>query len=324
MWTRILVVCLAAGIGLHAQSPTVREAIEKGRQLYIEGDTAAALELVTRTLRTEAATLTPAGSGTLLWLLACIQQMRGEFDEADVRYRASTAALERAGAAQALLLARVRLDYASLLISRGAHKEAARLQAASLAAYEAAYDADHPDLLLTRAEIVIRQFTQGQFDQAAALSRDIIARWETAGLPRNLDLARLYDLLAHVLLRKGEAPEATRLYEQSLQIVEAHSGQSHPFLLDALIGRAVALTQLQEFTGVQKLLERAETITLAAFGKEHPFLGLVLRAKVNLLRTSGRKADARAEEKRLRTWTRESAKRRQSVSWAEWTAVRRP
>lgn len=324
MRIRVVIVCLAAGIGLHAQSRTVRETLETVRQLFIEGDFAGSLELAARTLRTEASRLTPADSGSLLWLLASIHQLRGEFDDAAIRYRASIWELEKAGTEMALPLARVRLDYASLLVARGAFPEAERLEAAGLAAYEAAYGPDQPDLLFARARTAFRLRQQGQYGPAEALCRDIITRWETAELPRDLDLARLYDLLANVLLLKGEALKAAHWYERSILIVETLAPHGHPFLLDPLVGRAAALIQIREFSGAAELLARAETITLTKLGNEHPMMGVILKAKCDFLRSSGRKADAKREERRLRTWIREFAKEPSSVSWAEWTKDGRP
>jgi tetratricopeptide (TPR) repeat protein len=324
MRTGLLVLCLAAGIGLHAQSPAVHEVFEKVHQRMLEGDIAGSLELAARALRTQASALTPADSGALLWLVASVHQFRGEADEAAIRYRASISALERAGPDLALLLARARMDYAKLLVYSGTFAEAERLEAAGLAVHESVYPANHPDLLFMRAGKVLRLREQGQYGQAEALARDIITRWEAAGLPRNLELARLYDLLARVLLHQGKAREAARWYEQSLRIVEALCGDGHPFLLDALIGRAGALIQDGEFAGAEELLDRAETIILARLGREHPVLGVVLKSKCSLLQASGRKAEARRMERRFQAWMRESARMPNSVSWAEWTGNRRP
>lgn len=208
MRIRVLLVCLIAGTGLHAQSRTVHETFQTVRQLLMEGDFTGGIEFVARTLRKEASALTPAESGSLLWVQASIHYLRGEFDDADIRYRASIRELERAGPEVALPLARVRLDYAVLLVTVGAFREAQRFEAAGLAAYEAAYAPDNPNLLFARAGTALRLCQQGQLAQAETLAREIITRWETAQLPRNLDLARLYDLLALVLRLKGEAREA--------------------------------------------------------------------------------------------------------------------
>jgi tetratricopeptide (TPR) repeat protein len=323
MWRQALVLCLLAAAPLPSQQRDWQAFQTRFDQLCEQGDFLAARALITSTLED----LNPAddlhGTGALLWLLGLANHVLGDFEEADLRFRAAISALERAGAPAVLTLAKAHADHASLIELRGSAREAERQRVSALGVLERELGPAHPEVLGLQGELAFGYYAQRDFARAERLCRTAIRGHQSSGNAPDFHLAKTLVTLGRVLLEDERAQEATEVFGQSAGIVESLVGSEHPMLLHSWVGLATAHIRLRRFDTATVLLHRADRVALEAFGAQHPLRIQILTTQCELLRAEGKSAEAKRLAKMVRSLAMTTRERSHSVSWSEWTAAAR-
>lgn len=323
MWKLALLLFLPGAASLPEQKHDWRVFETRFDQLCQQGDLLAARTLIAGALDNVDPEQDLHGTGTLLCLLGLANHVLGDYDEADLRFRAAISALERAGGPAALTLAKARISHASLLDLRGSLQQAGRLREDGIRVMERELGPDHPETLHAQSQLAVGLLRQGDLARAEQLCRHVIAASKTSpGFPNGY-LAESYFILGSVLLAGGQNAGAADALVQSLGITESEVGPDHPALINGSVALATAHFRLGQFDTGAGLLDRAERIALDALGPQHPLLLKVLNARCGLLRAEGKRAEARKLEKALHRIEKAAREKSHSVSWAEWTAAAR-
>lgn len=321
MWRLTLVVCLLAAAPLLAQQRDWGALEARFDKLCEQGDYPAARALIVEALEGLGPDEDLPRTGGLLWYLGLADHALGDIDEADVRYRAAISALERAGLQATLTLARVRLDYASLIEDRGTARSAERLRLAALEVLQRELGPDHPDTLRAQLHLASSYLRKGDRKIAERLCREVIASAESSQQFPVGYLAESYHMLGMILQASGHHAEAAGAFGQSLALLEALYGPEHPIQLNSWIGLALAQTRLRRFDVAADQLNRAERVALEVLGTQHPVSLQILTARCELLRAEGKTAEAKKLEKLVRSLAKAARERSHSVSWTEWTGA---
>lgn len=318
MWHRLPVVCLAVAISLQAdgaERPSIKEQAERHFQ---RGEYAAAKALVAASLKQPDPTLNPERTGSLLVLLAHACFSLGEFEDADRHYRAAIDAFERAvGPAAALALARAQLDYASLLDLRRLHREAGRRRQAGLRILEQHLDLGAPEILSARSELASGLHARKQHAEAESLCLELIAAFEQQRSSNAIVHGKLFDTLGYVYLETHRPAEAMAAFARSATLIGDALGPGHPMLLDSWLGKAMAHTALKEFAQAASTLLHAEDMVRSHSGTTDGMLLRILGLRSQVLRATGRKAEAKSIEQAARSLSRQRGSPGYTVSWAE-------
>jgi len=318
MWHRLPVVCLAVAISLQAdgaERPSIKEQAERHFQ---RGEYAAAKALVAASLKQPDPTLNPERTGSLLVLLAHACFSLGEFEDADRHYRAAIDAFERAvGPAAALALARAQLDYASLLDLRRLHREAGRRRQAGLRILEQHLDSGAPEILSARSELAAGLHARKQHAEAESLCLELIAAFEQQRSSNAIVHGKLFDTLGYVYLETHRPAEAMAAFARSATLIGDALGPGHPMLLDSWLGKAMAHTALKEFAQAASTLLHAEDMVRSHSGTTDGMLLRILGLRSQVLRATGRKAEAKSIEQAARSLSRQRGSPGYTVSWAE-------
>jgi tetratricopeptide (TPR) repeat protein len=321
MWKLALLFCLLGAASLPAQKHDWRAFETRFNQLCQQGDFVAARMLITTALDDVDPDQDLRGAGTLLWLLGVANHVLGDFDEADLRFRAAISALERAGGPAALSLARARIGHAALLELRGCLDQAERLREDGIRVLRRELSPNHPEILHARSQLAASLLRRGDLDGAEQLCREVIAASnDSAGFPNGF-LAESYFTLGSVLLAGGQNASAADALAKSLALTESDYGPDHPTQINGSVALATAHLRLRQFDSAATLLDRAERIALAFLGPQHPLRLEVLTARCELLRAEGKKSEARKLEKTVHRLEKAARERGHTVSWAEWTAA---
>jgi tetratricopeptide (TPR) repeat protein len=323
MWKKALIVCLLAASPLRAQESDWLTFQMRFDKLCEQGDFLAARTLITEVLQSHDPDSDLHRTGTLLWLLGLANHVLGDFDEAELRFRAAISALERAGAPAVLTLAKAHADHASLIELRGSAREAERQRIAALGVLERELGPDHPVVLGLQGELAFGYYAQRDFARAERLCRTAIQGHQSSGNAPDVHLVKILVTLGWVLLETGQAREATEVFGQSAGIVESLVGSEHPMLIHSWLGLATAHIRCRRFDTAAALLHRADRIALEAFGAQHPLRIQILTVHCELLRAEGKAAEAKRLAKLVRSLAKTTRERSHSVSWSEWTGAAR-
>lgn len=323
MWWRTLVAVLFLAMPLPAQEHDWQTFETRFNELCQKGDFLAAKALITEALQDRNSPPGLHHTGALLWLLSQAHNVLGEFDEADLRFRAAISALERAGAPAVLTLAKAHADHASLIELRGSAREAERQRVSALGVLERELGPAHPEVLGLQGELAFGYYAQRDFARAERLCRTAIRGHQSSGNAPDFHLAKTLVTLGRVLLEDERAQEATEVFGQSAGIVESLVGSEHPMLLHSWVGLATAHIRLRRFDTATVLLHRADRVALEAFGAQHPLRIQILTAQCELLRAEGKSAEAKRLAKLVRSLAKTARERSHSVSWSEWTGAAR-
>jgi len=312
-----LAVCLFLAAAAGAQDGEWRAIQKEVEALYQRGDYQVGKAKVEEALaiRTEAADL--ERTGTLLSLLATAEFVVGDFEAADRRYRAAISALERAGPAGSLALARALADYAGLLDVEGQHHQAERRRVEALRLADSPPGAGGPGILAIKGEIAVGLFARKDYLRAEALSLEIIVACERAREPEPATHSRMLDVLGYLRLATQRSGAAIAAFQQSHSINEAAFGPRHPVLIDGLLGRAVAHANLRQFEQANELLRHAGEVAHESFGPTHPLSLSVMDETSKVLRLQGRRREARQVEASIQTLRKQQDSRRYTVTWTE-------
>lgn len=323
MWHRIPFVSLAVAISLQADGSGWLSIARQAERHFQSGEYAAAKTLVATSLKQAGPAWNPERTGRLLSLLAHACFALGDFEDADRHYRASIMTLERAGPAAELALARAQIDYASLLDLRRRHPDAERRRQAGLRVLEQYLDPNDPEILSAKSELAAGFHARRQYDEAESLCLDLIAASEQHRTPNAVSLGKLLDTLGYVYLETHRPVEAIAAFRRSATVIGDALGPGHPMLLDGWLGKAMAHTALKEFDQATGLLLHAEGVVRSNPRSSDRTLLRILELRSQVLRASGRKAEAESLEKAARSLSKQNSSRDYTVSWAELQSTRK-
>jgi len=137
-------------------------------------------------------------------------------------------------------------------------------------------------------------FKQGQYADAEALSRRLVARAEAAAGADSFQVADALDVLVTCLLRGGKVdPSSRQLAQRALTIRERAFGPDHPDVARSLNNLANVLGSTGDYAGARRLQERALAILEKALGPDHPDVAKSLNNLGRLLMATGDYAGAR-------------------------------
>lgn len=106
------------------------------------------------------------------------------------------------------------------------------------------------------------------------------------------DEALRLQILADVHMDLGELEEASRLYEESIALLQRTAGPDHPEVARSMVGLGQVLRELQEDDSAQVVYAQALDIFENAYGSEHFFVGRALYGLARSYFASGRFAEA--------------------------------
>jgi tetratricopeptide (TPR) repeat protein len=304
---------------LQSQERDLHAITEKVNRLSEQGDFPAVRAFVTEALRVGGLAADLERTGTLLLILADVNQALGDFEEADLRFRAAISALERAGKPAELTLAQSQINYAQLLDMRGGARDAERRRLFALDIFRRELGPDHPETLRTLGHLALGYRVRRDYARAEQLCREVIRTAQSSGRYPAYYLA--FDLLTlgDILLKTGRASEAVEVFQQSLDIVEPLFGPRHPALLNSWLGKARSYAAMRQYAASEELLLKADAVAAEFLGAAHPMRLQVLSSRHRLLREAGRPSEAKDLEKFARKLARESGNQRHTVTWAELT-----
>jgi tetratricopeptide (TPR) repeat protein len=323
MWRQALAVCLLAAAPLLGQDGSFRTLSASFDEQCRRGDFAAARSLIMSALQDGEATNDLLRTGTLLWFLALANGFLFDVDEADLRFRAAIATLQRAGPQGVITLARTQADYATLLALRQSEKHAERLRLLALKTLTHELGPAHPAVLSISVDLAFGHYRQRHYARAERLCREVISTAESTGRPAELYLAKAFVTLGRILLGHGRTAEAEGHFARSAMLIESYAGPEHPTLLNSWLGLALVHTRMRQFKAAADLLNRSERVALDALGPRSPTFLEILSARCELLRAEGKTAEAKKLEKSVRNLAKAARERSHSVSWSEWTAAAR-
>lgn len=313
----MLSVCLFFVAAAGAQDGDWRAIQKEVETLYQRGDYLAGKAMVKEALALKASADDLERIGTLLSLLATADFVLGDFEAADRRYRAAISALERAGPAGVLALARAHVDYAGLLDVIAQHPQAERRRLEALRLVEPLVLAEAPGFLALKGEIAVGLFARNDYARAEALSLEVIAACEHSPEPERATHSRMLEVLGYLRLATQRPEMAISAFEQSHSLNEAAFGPRHPALVDGLIGGAVAHANLRQFERARELLRHAGDVAHESLGPAHPLSLLVMDELSKVLRIEGRRREARQVEASIKTLRKQQDSHKHTVTWAE-------
>ena len=132
----------------------------------------------------------------------------------------------------------------------------------------------------------------GDFDQALAINRRVLAIREKALDANDPGLALAHNNVAFAHEQKADYPEAAAHFGRALEIWERALGQAHPDLGSALDGLARVHYYTGNYVAAEPLYLRALAIREKAFGADDPEVGTTLNNLAALYRQKGDYAKA--------------------------------
>ena len=211
---------------------------------------------------------------------------------AESQARSLVAALETSGP-ESLDLARALDLLVQALVEGGKPADPAALPSATraVALTEKLTGPDDPAVAnsLSNLGLVLRR--QGKLEEArAAYERALRIREKTLG-PEHPDVARILAALSALASNGGDFARARELGERAVQIAEKAGDPVNEAV--AANNLALALFQLNDYTGSKQRLEQALHAYERALGPEHPEVGKTLSNLANVVSESGDLAEAR-------------------------------
>ena len=128
-------------------------------------------------------------------------------------------------------IALLELDLSGTLHKHGDLEEALEHSQVGLAAYEAQYPPDHPDLQKARIIVSAIRLELGRFDLAEPPLRAAIESLEATAMPDDPTLQLARSNLGLILFNRGERAQARDLYRQAIAVMERIMPADDPRLL---------------------------------------------------------------------------------------------
>lgn len=118
--------------------------------------------------------------------------------------------------------------------------------------------------------------------------------------PESVEVLESLQDLVDLHMIGGHYPEADPVLQRALAIVESLAGPEHPLAASLLLARGVAASRQKKYADSQPHFQRALQIQEKAYGPEHPNLVATLQNYAEMLRETGKGAEAKAMEERAK------------------------
>jgi tetratricopeptide (TPR) repeat protein len=303
-----------------AEPDRITKLVESMRQSTFDGDQAAVGRLLPALLH-ELATSHPQGA--LAWnQIGVYHAVQGDFAEAERAYRKGIRLAEQAGADRGTL-ALLLLNLGGLHLEAGGRAgQAVTIVNRALELAEESYEADSVELSnfiyalgAAQSQSGKRRDARRQFDRAL-----LVAGTSRAGkIRRGLILANLAVL--HAEDRQWTEARGTIL--QAIALLEENFGATHPQLVPAYLNLARIQREFKRWDLAIAALERARVITETQLGPQHRYMVAILEASAFLLRKTGRRSEAREQERRARSIAASLPNVKAGETWIHVSDLRR-
>ena len=309
----IVVLVLSLPFLLAAAPPDrLADLIGQMRQLLLAGDQAAVGHLVPDLLEELAK---PNPRAAIAWSqVGTYFQNQGDYGQAEQAYQRGIRLAEKegnsAGDLEILLF-----NLASLYQATGqrpAHTELLCRRALKNAI--ALYGPRSPELTdflsalgAARLQLGDRKDARRLYQQALDLAGD-----SSEGRVR---LGFVYGNLGVLSALDRQWIDAKESFLQSIALVEALLGPSHPDLVRTHLNLAVVYAQLKQWTLASASVARAREITEARLGDSHPLMADILTTSASIMRKTGHGREARDLDRRAKAITDAQPKNPASSAW---------
>ena len=172
-----------------------------------------------------------------------------------------------------------RVNLASTLDMQGKHEEAEAEFRAVMAIDEVALGSDHPEVGMTRLQLVAPLAGQGRYEDAEREARAGLAALIDGLGPEHPEVAIGKINLGIILDALGKVAEAEAEFRAALALKQRYFGEAHPEVANARINLAAALSSQGKFAEAEAEARAALSIWKGFYGPEHPE---VLNARYNL------------------------------------------
>ncbi|MBS1122648.1 MAG: hypothetical protein H6Q90_4876 [Deltaproteobacteria bacterium] len=220
--------------------------------------------------------------GQLENILGAIAFSRGEFADAERRYRASVVARTEAFGAGDARVAAAHQNLGIALHRLGRTEDARAANEQAVAIMERALGADHPDLATPLSGLGTIAADQHRYDDALRLFERTRTLRIAAFGPDHPDVAISENNLGKLATLRDDPRAAIAHFTRSLEINTAYLGADKIELALPLSGLGAAHADLAEWTLARPLLERALALTEAKRGPDHPALISMLITLANV------------------------------------------
>ncbi len=287
----IVVLVLLLPLVLAAAPPDrLADLIARMRQLSLAGDHAAVGRLVPDVLEELAK---PSSKSALAWNQVGVYfQAQGEYTEAERAYQRGIRLAEKegnsAGDLETLLV-----NLSSLYLAMGQRPAQTEIICRrALKNAIALYGPSSPELTTFLYALGSARLQLGDRKDARRLYLQAL---DLAGDSREGKLRQGYVLanLGSLSALDSQWITAKESFLQSIALVEALLGPSHPDLVRTHVNLAVVYSQLKQWTLAAASVARAREITEARLGGSHPLMADILITSASILRKTGHGREAR-------------------------------
>jgi tetratricopeptide (TPR) repeat protein len=300
VWRAIL--CSALALGAYAQDGDLQQRLTEGRQLRTAGRYREAEQALTALLR-EAKRREPASVfvAVVLDSLATTEEELANYVEAERLLTDALSQLKKTGKEEGSDSATVKIHLGETYLEERRYREAEPILRKTLEMQQNLEHADTDLVAIAMLDLAVAyEHTRGR-REAEQLLRQSLSVLEVRRGSDHPMLAAALSSLATVLTRAGRYDEALATAERAWRIVSRNPAVGDPDLLNAMsnLGTLYSLTSrpLEAEVFSKQAVSRAELI----YGPDHPRLGYYLKAYALVLKRQGRKAEAKAAEKRSAT-----------------------
>ncbi|HLT92038.1 MAG TPA: serine/threonine-protein kinase [Woeseiaceae bacterium] len=257
------------------------------------GDYEKAYELYRRELGIKEKYLGPdhPDLGVALYGLAITSKDMGRYGESIDWYDRTVALQEAALGPDDHYLAMTLSGAGFTLLEAGRLAEARAMLERSLAIFERKWGADHLDLRAPLSGLAKVAMAEGRLEEAQASLEQALGIVEAQLAPDHADVLRTVVSLGELHAALGEHTAAAEYFKRGLDGFERTLGLEHPFAAPALAGMGDVMAAAGEFADADRHYARAIGM-YEARGQRNPALAGVLERYADLLRRTGRDAEA--------------------------------
>jgi tetratricopeptide (TPR) repeat protein len=161
---------------------------------------------------------------------------------------------------------------------------------------------DHPDFARALLDLGTLYRLKNEHAKAEPPIRRAVAILEKALGPEHPEVAGNLTNLGGRLRDQGKFAEAEPILKRALTIREKILPRNHPDVVRSMLGLANLYADQKKYVEAEPIFQRCVTVldTIKAYGTGYPNLPDTLRLYANVLRNTGRTAEAEATEARAR------------------------
>ena len=130
--------------------------------------------------------------------------------------------------------------------------------------------AEHPDTLASMSNLALVLRSQGRYDEAEQMHRQILqSKRKTLG-DRHPDTLMSMANLTKILFNQGKHKEAEHMGQETLQLTEIVLGKEHPYTLMSMNNVGLVLSSQDKYSDAEKLHRKTLYLRQKVLGHEHP------------------------------------------------------